>query len=85
MNQELIKDYYWIMVGSQRRKVLRNLTENFVPSQIKRKTELNICNVSRVLSNMLSRDIISLECEKQRLYAITEKGQTLKSLMEENS
>jgi len=81
MEDDFLADYCWTAVGSQRRKVITVFNSERLPNQIQKETNLNFCNVSRVLKGMVERGLIErLDFEeKYRLYKLTEKGEAIKN------
>ncbi len=59
MAYDLLSDYCWVMVGSQRRKIMNCLSSEKLPSQVKKETGLPFSNVSRVLADMVEKELVS--------------------------
>jgi hypothetical protein len=76
MAENYLADYCWVIVGSQRRKVITTFGYERIPSQIQKETGISFCNVSRVLHDMVDRGLV--ECieleERHRLYRLTGRG-----------
>ncbi|MCW8966807.1 MAG: hypothetical protein OQK82_09020 [Candidatus Pacearchaeota archaeon] len=82
MDKQLIKDYSWIVSGSQRLKILNILNKVRTPKEISTETKLKFSNVSDVLTAMVKRNIIECLNPKNhtgRLYKLTKKGEKIKS------
>jgi len=80
LETHLLADYCWIMVGSQRKKIIGTLNSEKLPNQIQKETGIRFCNVSRILKGMVERKLIEcLDIEKKyRLYRLTDKGYEIK-------
>ncbi len=83
MAYDLLSDYCWVMVGSQRRKIMNCLSSEKLPSQVKKETGLPFSNVSRVLAEMVEKELVQrLGTEERfRLYSLTEKGNLVRLRM----
>lgn len=86
MESHLLADFCWVMAGSQRKKIIKVLNSEKIPSQIQKETGIQFCNVSRVLKSMVERELV--EClsfeEKYRLYRLTSKGYQIKNKIFDN-
>lgn len=81
MNKQLIKDYSWIIAGSQRIKIIRNITKIKTPKEISTETKLKFSNVSDALTAMTKRNIVECLNPKNhlgRLYKLTKKGEQIR-------
>jgi len=81
LESHLLADYCWIMVGSQRRKIMGALNSEKLPNEIQKETGIRFCNVSRILKSMVKRELIErLDIEERyRLYRLTDKGYEVKN------
>lgn len=73
----MIKDYSWVIRGSQRRKVFKSLNKAKIPTQIKEETKLSLNNVSDVLRNLSDKGLVKClnpEEKTGRFYELTQKG-----------
>lgn len=82
-----IKDYSWVIRGSQKRKVIKALDKNKprIPTQIKENTKLSLNNVSDVLREFRKKKIVKVLNPKEktgRLYELTPKGMRIKEKIE---
>jgi len=80
MKKELLKDYSWIMGGSQRVKMIKSLTKVKTPKEISEDTKLKFSNVSDCLSAMRKKGLVKCLNPKShlgRLYELTAKGKAI--------
>jgi hypothetical protein len=81
MDKQLIRDYSWIIGGSQRIKIIKSLTKIKTPKEISLDTELKFSNVSDALTAMTKRKIaecLNPKIHLGRLYKLTKKGELIR-------
>jgi len=80
----MLAAYCWVLVGSQRRRILVQLNSVKLPSQICKDTGISDCNVSRVLKELVKRGLVSKTAvEDRNLYKATDKGLTVVRMIAE--
>lgn len=75
-------DLGWILIGSQRRKIINNFNSEKIPSQIHKETGIKFSNVSRALKSMVERGLVeslNLGSCNYKLYKLTERGVQVKN------
>jgi len=83
-----LADYCWINIGSARQKIIKSLSSERMPSQVRDDTNLRFSTVSRSLRDLRNRglvDVAELGDEKFRLYGLTERGQIVLDKMQEKA
>ncbi len=87
MKTEDVKLYSWIIRGSQRVEVIKVMTKPITPTQVKKLTNLGLNNVSDNLRLFVENRIAKCLNEKEklgRIYILTEKGERIRKLLQEN-
>ncbi|MCH7850096.1 MAG: MarR family transcriptional regulator [Nanoarchaeota archaeon] len=79
------KDYYWVIRGSQKKKIIKVMDKPKIPTEIKEETNLSLNNVSDILQEFKKKKIV--KClnpgEKTgRLYTLTPKGMKIREMVE---
>ncbi len=80
------EDYYWIVRGKQRKKVIKVMNKPRIPTEIKEETKLSLNNVSDVLRKFRKKKIakcINPEEKTGRVYKLTTKGMKIREMIEE--
>ncbi len=80
------EDYYWIVRGKQRKKIIKVMEKAKIPTEIKEETKLSLNNVSDVLREFRKKKIVKVLNPKEktgRLYKLTPKGMRIKEMVEE--
>lgn len=80
------EDYYWIVRGKQRKKIIKVMGKTKIPTEIKEETKLSLNNVSDVLREFKKKKIVKCLNPKEktgRLYKLTPKGMKIKEMIEE--
>ena len=80
------KDYFWVIRGKQRKKVMKVMDKAKIPTQIKEDTKLSLNNVSDVLREFKKKKLAKCLNPKERtgrLYKLTPKGMKIKEMLEE--
>jgi len=80
------EDYAWILRGSQKRKIIKVLAKEKIPTQIKEETKLSLNNVSDVLREFRKKKIVKVLNPKEktgRLYKLTPKGMRIREMLED--
>ncbi len=75
------EDYFWVVRGKQRRKIIKVISKPKIPSQIKQETKLSLNNVSDVLRAFKKKKIAKCLNPKEktgRLYELTPKGMRIR-------
>ena len=80
------EDYYWVVRGKQRKKVIVVMNKAKIPTEIKDNAKLSLNNVSDVLREFKKKKIA--KClnpgEKTgRLYRLTSKGMRIREMVED--
>lgn len=78
MDKELLKLYSWVLAGSQRTKVIKNLEVPKTPMLIQKETKLNFGNVSNVLKSLREKNLVILlnpEDHLGKIYQLSELGE----------
>ena len=78
-------DYTWIIRGKQRKKIIKSLNKEKIPTQIKEETKISLNNVSDVLREFKKRKIalcLNPKDKTGRLYKLTPKGMRIRERME---
>jgi len=79
-------EYSWVVRGKQRKKIIRALSKEKIPTQIKEETKLSLNNVSDVLRAFKKKKIVKVLNPKEktgRLYKLTTKGMRIREMLEE--
>jgi len=79
-------DYYWVVRGSQKKKVIKVMNKPKIPTQIKKETNLSLNNVSDILREFRKKKIVKVLNPKEktgRLYELTPKGMRIREMVEE--
>jgi len=80
MKKELLKDYSWVISGSQRIKIIKSMNKMKTPKEISTGTGIKFSNVSECLNNLVKRKLVKCLNPKNhlgRLYELTEKGKKI--------
>lgn len=80
------EDYYWVVRGKQRRKIIKVMDKEKIPTEIKEETKLSLNNVSDVLREFKKKKIVKCLNPKEktgRLYKLTPKGMRIRELIKE--
>ena len=80
------RDYYGILRGGQRKKIMKVLDKPKIPTQIKNDSGLSLNNVSDVLREFRKKGIAKCLNPKEktgRLYKLTFKGRRVREMMKE--
>ena len=80
------KDYFWVVRGKQRKKVIKVMNKAKIPTQIKEDAKLSLNNVSDVLREFKKKKLAKCLNPKEktgRLYKLTPKGMKIKEMLEE--
>ena len=80
------EDYYWIVRGKQRKRIIKVMNKAKIPTEIKEETKLSLNNVSDVLREFKKKKIIQCLNPKEktgRLYKLTLKGMRIREMIEE--
>lgn len=86
MDDELLKNYGYIISSSYREKSVRSLNKgDKIPTDLAKDIGIRTNHVSKVLRELKNRDIV--ECinenkRKNRVYRLTEKGQDIARFMD---
>lgn len=78
-------DYWWIIKGTQREKVIKVLNKAKTPTQVKKETGLSLNNVSDVLRAFAKKKIAKCLKPKEktgRPYKLTPKGMRIREELE---
>ena len=78
-------EYIWIVRGKQRKKIIKALSKEKIPTQIKEDTKISLNNVSDVLREFKKRKIALCMNPKEktgRLYKLTPKGMRIRERLE---
>ena len=79
------EDYYWVVRGKQRKKVMKIMGKTKIPTEIKEETKLSLNNVSDVLREFKKKKIVKCLNPKEktgRLYKLTPKGMRIREMLE---
>lgn len=79
------EDYSWVIRGKQRRKVIKVMTKEKIPTQIKEETQLSLNNVSDVLRSFQEKNIAKVlnpKAKTGRIYKLTPKGMKIREMLE---
>jgi predicted transcriptional regulator len=79
------EDYAWIVRGKQRRKIIKTMNKEKIPTQIKEEANLSLNNVSDVLRAFKKRKIakcLNPKMKTGRLYKLTPKGRRIREMLE---
>ena len=79
------EDYYWVVRGKQRRKILKVMGKEKIPTQIKDETKISLNNVSDVLRELRKKKIVRCVNPKEktgRLYKLTPKGMRIREMID---
>lgn len=79
------EDYYWIVRGKQRKKIIKVMGKAKIPTEIKEETKLSLNNVSDVLREFKKKKIVKVLNPKEktgRLYELTPKGMRIREIVE---
>ncbi len=80
------EDYYWIVRGKQRKKIIKVMGKAKIPTEIKEDTKLSLNNVSDVLREFKKKKIVKCLNPKEktgRLYKLTPKGMRIREMVED--
>ena len=80
MKKELIKDYSWVIGGSQRVKIIKAIKKIKTPKEISTETKIKFSNVSDGLKALSKRKLVKCLNPKNhlgRLYELTIKGKLI--------
>lgn len=80
------EDYYWVVRGSQKKKIIKAMNKPKIPTEIKDDTKLSLNNVSDVLREFRKKKIVKVLNPKEktgRLYELTPKGMRIREIVEE--
>jgi predicted transcriptional regulator len=80
------EDYYWIIRGKQRKKIIKVMGKTKIPTEIKEETKISLNNVSDVLREFKKKKIVKVLNPQEktgRLYKLTLKGMRIKEMIEE--
>jgi len=80
------EDYYWIVRGKQRKKIIKVMGKAKIPTEIKEETKLSLNNVSDVLREFKKKKIVKCLNPKEktgRLYKLTPKGMRIREMIDE--
>ena len=80
------EDYYWVVRGKQRKKIIKAMDKTKIPTEIKEETKLSLNNVSDVLREFKKKKIVRVLNPKEktgRLYKLTPKGMRIKEMIDE--
>ena len=80
------EDYYWIVRGKQRKKIIKVINKAKIPTEIKEETKISLNNVSDVLREFKKKEIVKCLNPKEktgRLYKLTPKGMRIREMIEE--
>ena len=80
------KDYYWVIRGSQKKKIIKAINKPKIPTEIKEETKLSLNNVSDVLREFKKKKIVKCLNSKEktgRLYELTPKGMRIREMVNE--
>jgi len=80
------KDYYWVVRGSQKKKIIKAMNKPRIPTEIKEETKLSLNNVSDILREFRKKKIVKVLNPKEktgRLYELTPKGMRIREMVEE--
>jgi len=80
------EDYYWVVRGSQKKKIIKAMGKPKIPTEIKEETKLSLNNVSDVLREFRKKKIVKVLNPKEktgRLYELTSKGMKIREMVEE--
>ena len=86
MDDELLKNYGYIISSSYREKSVRSLNKcDKIPTDLAKDIGIRTNHVSKVLRELKNRDIV--ECinenkRKNRVYRLTQKGQDIARFMD---
>lgn len=80
------EDYYWVVRGSQKKKIIKAMSKPRIPTEIKEETKISLNNVSDVLREFKKKKLV--KClnpgEKTgRLYKLTPKGMRIREMLED--
>lgn len=84
--QETEKDYFWIIKGKQRKKILKVMNKPKIPTQIKEETKLSLNNVSDVLREFRKKKLakcVNPDEKTGRIYTLTPKGMRVREMLED--
>ena len=79
------EDYSWVIRGKQRKKILKSMTKEKIPTEIKEDTKLSLNNVSDVLREFRKKKIVECLNPKEktgRLYKLTLKGMRIREMLD---
>ena len=79
------EDYYWVVRGKQRKRILRVMSKEKIPTQIKDETKISLNNVSDVLRELRKKKIVTCVNPKEktgRLYKLTPKGMRIREMID---
>lgn len=77
-------DYYWIVRGKQRKKIIKSMEKPKIPTEIKQNTKISLNNVSDVLREFKKKKIVKCLNPKEktgRLYKLTPKGMRIREMI----
>ena len=80
------EDYYWIVRGKQRKRIIKVMSKPKIPTEIREDTKLSLNNVSDVLREFKKKKIVKCLNPKEktgRLYKLTPKGMRIREMVEE--
>jgi len=79
------EDYYWVVRGKQRKKIIKAMGKTKIPTEIKEETKLSLNNVSDVLREFKKKKIVKCLNPREktgRLYKLTPKGMRIREMVE---
>ncbi len=79
------EDYYWVIRGKQRKKIIKVMGKTKIPTEIKEETKLSLNNISDVLREFKKKKIAKCLNPKERtgrLYKLTPKGMRIREMVE---
>ncbi|GAF95619.1 unnamed protein product, partial [marine sediment metagenome] len=73
--------YSWVLRGKQRKLVVKHLDKPKIPSQLKKDCDLAISHISKILKELVSKNIVECLTPKihmGRIYRLTKKGEFIR-------
>ncbi len=84
MDEKILELYSWVLLGSQRVKVVKALNVPKTPMLIRKETQLNFGNVSNVLKVLSEKGIVvclNPDSHLGKLYKLTEIGEKISEML----
>ncbi len=87
-NDELLKLTSYVLISKYREKTLKSIGDNVkIPTHIAKDSGIRTNHISKVLSELKSKDIVECineEARKGRLYRLTDTGKEVLDTINEN-